>query len=155
MISIEIPGFGDLSLCNLVLDLNGTLTLDGDIIPGVKERISCLNEKLGVHLLTADTLGRADEISRELSLALHVIPEKEQVQEKRNYLRGLSPGVAAIGNGRNDEGMLSEAALGIVVVGPEGASPEAISFADVVVTDINGALDLLIFPDRLKATLRS
>ena len=32
---------------------------------------------------------------------------------------------------------------------------EAIEAADVVVTNINDALDLVIYPQRLKATLRS
>ncbi len=59
-----------------------------------------------------------------------------------------------IGNGRNDAGMLADATLGIAIIGPEGASPEAVSAGDVVVMDINDGLDLLIHPNRLKATLR-
>jgi soluble P-type ATPase len=61
----------------------------------------------------------------------------------------------AIGNGRNDVNMLAEAALGIAVMGPEGTSSEAVRAADVVVMSINEALDVLLHPERLKATLRS
>ena len=61
----------------------------------------------------------------------------------------------AIGNGRNDMGMLVDASLGIVVLGPEGTSSEALRAADVVALNVLDALDLLVYPDRLKATLRS
>jgi soluble P-type ATPase len=40
-------------------------------------------------------------------------------------------------------------------MGPEGTSTEALRAADVVVMSINDALDLLLHPERLKATLRS
>jgi soluble P-type ATPase len=62
--------------------------------------------------------------------------------------------VAAIGNGRNDQLMLAAAALGIAVVQEEGAAIESLSAADVVLPDIRSALDLLLFPKRLIATLR-
>jgi soluble P-type ATPase len=62
---------------------------------------------------------------------------------------------AAVGNGRNDRLMLKEAALGIVVVQTEGTAVEAMSAADLLVPGILEALDLLLFPRRLKATLRS
>jgi soluble P-type ATPase len=40
------------------------------------------------------------------------------------------------------------------VIGTEGASAETVKSADLVVTDINNALDLLLYTDRLVATLR-
>jgi soluble P-type ATPase len=51
--------------------------------------------------------------------------------------------------------MLAAAALGIAVVQKEGAATETLSAADVVVSDIRSALDMLLFPKRLIATLRS
>jgi P-type E1-E2 ATPase len=155
MISIEIPGWGGFPFRHLILDLNGTLTLDGGLIPGVRERIEHLAGKLDIHILTADTLGQAVEVCHDLPVTLHIIPEKDQVEAKRKYLRGLPLRCIAVGNGRNDFGMLSDANLGIAVIGSEGASPEMIHAADIVVLNINDALDLLIHPDRLKATLRS
>jgi len=62
--------------------------------------------------------------------------------------------VVAIGNGANDAAMLQEAALGIAVLGPEGLAAEALLAADVVVASIEDALDLLLRPHRLVATLR-
>jgi soluble P-type ATPase len=51
--------------------------------------------------------------------------------------------------------MLKVAALGMVVVQEEGAAIEALTSAHVALSDINTALDLLIHPLRLVATLRS
>jgi soluble P-type ATPase len=60
----------------------------------------------------------------------------------------------AIGNGRNDTLMLQQAALGIAVMQTGGAATTALLAGDVVTPGIVDALDLLIHPDRLKATLR-
>jgi soluble P-type ATPase len=60
----------------------------------------------------------------------------------------------AVGNGRNDVLMLRAAALGIVVVGPEGASARAVEAADVVAGSMPHALALLAEPAMLTATLR-
>ena len=62
---------------------------------------------------------------------------------------------ACIGNGRNDRAMLKHAALGIAVLAEEGVATDAIVAADIVVSDIWHALDLLLNPLRLVATLRS
>jgi soluble P-type ATPase len=50
--------------------------------------------------------------------------------------------------------MLEEAALGIAVLGPEGLAVPALLAADVLVASIEDALDLLLNPRRLIATLR-
>jgi soluble P-type ATPase len=60
-----------------------------------------------------------------------------------------------MGNGRIDVPMLTLARLGIAVVLAEGAAGAALLAADVVCTDIRDALDLLLLPGRLVATLRS
>jgi soluble P-type ATPase len=51
--------------------------------------------------------------------------------------------------------MLRAAALGIVTVQREGAAAEAVRAADILVHDVRDALDLLLEPRRLGATLRS
>lgn len=155
MITVDAPGWGSFPIRHLLLDLNGTLALDGVFIPGVEERILELSKKLDIHILTADTFGTAARICHGLPVTLHVIPERDQIQAKEKYLNGLPLKTVAIGNGRNDMEMLADAALGIAVMGPEGTSTEALRAADVVVMSINDALDLLLHPERLKATLRS
>ena len=42
MIDIDIPGFGEIHLSDLVCDYNGTLALDGALLPGVAEALSRL-----------------------------------------------------------------------------------------------------------------
>ena len=155
MITVDAPGWGSYPIRHLLLDLNGTLTLDGVLIPGVRERILDLSEKLDIHILTADTFGSAAKVCGDLPVTLHIIPKRDQILAKQKYLRGLPLKTVVIGNGRNDMGMLVDAALGIAVLGPEGTSTEAMRAADVMTASINDALDLLINPDRLKATLRS
>lgn len=59
MISIKIPGFKELHLSFLVLDFNGTLATDGKIIKGVTENLNKLASKLKIHVITADTFGKA------------------------------------------------------------------------------------------------
>jgi hypothetical protein len=80
----------------------------------------------------------------------------QEAEAKIRYVQGLGAGqTAAIGNGRNDRLMLKEAALSMAVVQTEGTALEAFFAADLVTVGILDALDLLLFPQRLKATLRS
>jgi soluble P-type ATPase len=50
--------------------------------------------------------------------------------------------------------MLKNAALSIAVIGPEGTAGDALREAKVVAANPLSALDLLLHPVRLKATLR-
>jgi len=63
--------------------------------------------------------------------------------------------VVAIGNGVNDARMLRAAALGIAALGREGLATAALQAADVVVASIEDALDLVLQPERMAATLRA
>jgi len=157
LIELTLPGRNlVLELHHLMLDLNGTLTVDGQLIPGVKERIKNLKDKLDVHLLTADTLGRGAEAAAELGTKLNRVDADRGNQDKKEYLLKLGKeNTVAVGNGYNDVHMLEEAVLGIAVIGKEGCSVEAVRRADIVVNDINDALDLLLRPKRLIATLRA
>jgi P-type E1-E2 ATPase len=155
LIRLEIPGWGDCELEHLVLDLNGTVALDGHMIPGVEDRAAVLSAHLAVHLVTADTLGKAGEICRRLEGRLVRIKPRYEASQKQALVERLGAGqVVAIGNGANDDRMLSAAALGIAVLGWEGLAVEALQSADLVVGRIEDALDLLLHPRRLLATLR-
>jgi P-type E1-E2 ATPase len=151
----DIPGWGNVLLRHLLCDLNGTLSLDGQVRPGVRRRLELLAGKLRIYVLTADTLGTATTALSGLPVRLKLIEGEDSAAAKAQVVRELGTnGVAAIGNGRNDRLMLAEAALGVAVLGPEGASPLALAAADVVTSSIEDALDLLLIPGRLKATLR-
>ena len=155
MVSIAIPGFGALALEHLVLDFNGTLAVDGALLSGVAERLRALGPKLSIHVLTADTHGTAARALESLPCALVVAPPSGQAEAKRRFVQVLgAERVVAIGNGRNDRLMLGAARLGIAVIQSEGAAAEAIAAADLVVPTIADALDLLVHPLRLVASLR-
>ncbi|OAG28392.1 HAD family hydrolase [Thermodesulfatator autotrophicus] len=156
MLKIEIPRTGLLEIKHLVLDFNGTLSVDGRIKTGVKEKLFELGKNLEVHVITADTFGKARKALIDVNCQLHILPPDEPHDElKLKYVEELrATNVCAIGNGSNDALMLAEARLGIAVLMEEGLSKEAFLAADILVKDINDALELLLNPLRLKATLR-
>jgi soluble P-type ATPase len=155
MLEIEIVGHRPLRLAYLILDYNGTIAVDGKIIADVKQRLEVLSKSLEIHVLTADTFGGVCSELSGFACQLSVIGSGNQVQAKLDYIRQLGcEGAVCIGNGRNDFLMLKEAALGIAVIQAEGACTEAILAADVVTNSVLDALDLLLRPLRLIATLR-
>jgi P-type E1-E2 ATPase len=152
----DIPGRGRLSLGHLALDLNGTIACDGELLPGVVERMAALRRHLQITLLTADTHGRAAATAEALGIGLQRIAAGEEAAHKAQFVRAAgAERVVAIGNGANDAEMLRAAALGIAVLGEEGLAVPALLAADVVAPGIAAALDLLLIPTRLRATLRS
>ncbi len=155
MVTFNIPGKGSVRLNHIVLDFNGTIARDGVLIDGVKERLNKLAEQMEVHIVTADTFGFCQEHCKGIKSNIHILTAEVGSPEKLKITESLAvENVAAVGNGVNDALMLKAAALGIVVIGPEGASIKALREADVIVKDINDGLDLLLNPKRLIATLR-
>ncbi|MEJ2747428.1 MAG: ATPase P [Anaerolineae bacterium] len=156
MIEISIPDFGDLHLEHLVLDYNGTLAVDGRILFGVRERLERLANQLTIHVITADTFGKAADYLAGIPCQLDILPPGRQDEAKREFVRELGvEKCVCVGNGRNDRLMLQEAALGIAILQEEGAAAATLIAADVVVPDIQSALELLMQPLRLTATLRA
>ncbi len=156
MIEISIPGYQHLRLDHLVLDFNGTLAVGGLILEGVREALNTLAQSLRVHVLTADTFGRAAAELEGVDCTLTILPQEDQARGKLEYVEKLTKNrVAAVGNGRNDRLMLKGSALGIALVQGEGAASETIQAADLVCSSVLDALALLQNPLRLKATLRS
>lgn len=152
-LDVEIPGRETLSLTELLLDMNGTLTDRGELLPGVADRLSTVRAVLRIHLLTADTYGTAGTVGRELDVSVARVADGD---DKRRYVERLgAERCAAIGNGANDVPMLGSAAVGIAVLGPEGASSGALAAADAVCRSIGEALRLLVDPLALAATLRA
>lgn len=141
VLTIEIPGRHVVELEQLVLDLNGTLANRGELVEGVAERIARISSTLTVRALSADTFGALAAVAAELGAATTAI---ETGADKERIIRELgAERCVAIGNGANDRRMLAAAAIGIAVLGPEGAFGKAVSAADVVCGSIIEALDLL------------
>lgn len=153
-LKIDIPGWRRLALEHLVLDLNGTVALDGALLPGVAQAVDRLAEDLTCHLVTADTFGTAHKLFGPC-VTVQVIQAGDEGAQKLALVEKLgAEKVAALGNGANDVEMLEASALGIAVLGEEGACSQAVVAADIVTPGPLAALQLLLKPDRLRATLR-
>lgn len=156
MLQINIPGREKLEFQYLVLDFNGTLALDGFLKQGVPPRLKELSESLKIYVLTADTHGSVHHEMDSMPCEVHVIQPKKQDEEKAGFIRKLGTDkTICIGNGLNDRLMLKEAKLGLLVIQEEGIATASFMVSDVICTSINDALDLLLKPDRLRATLRN
>ena len=155
MIELYIPERGTLNLEHLVLDVNGTLALDGKLIKGVASLLTRLGKQIEIHLITADTHGQQAVIDRQLSLTAVRLKPGGEAEQKADFVRRLgSERVAAIGQGANDSGMLNAAALGIAILGREGLAVTTLQSADLVLPDILTALELFEKPLRIVASLR-
>ena len=87
---------------------------------------------------------------------MFVITGRPEDKAKLEYVKILGERQCiCIGNGMNDRLMLGGCMLGIAVTGGECAAMQACNAADIVAPGIIEALELLINPKRLFATLRS
>lgn len=156
MLNIDIPGSSLLSLQHLVLDYNGTLAEDGGLLSGVDDRLRVIHSLLQVHIITADTHGTVRQKLTDLQVHLKILGQGQQDEQKAQFVRELGPqAVVAMGNGRNDVKMLAVAGLGVGILQREGCAAAVLTAARIVCTDIRDGLDLLLYPDRLRATLRN
>jgi len=156
-LKLEIPGWGTLTAKQALFDLNGTLATDG-ILPGaVKEKLRLLQDLLAVYVVTADTHGTAAHLAEDCGgLEIAWIEAGEEAEQKGEILENLGASqTVAFGNGANDALMLRKARLGICVMHREGTSLQALLESDILVASAEEALDLLLKPARLVATLRS
>ena len=155
MLAYQLPGQKIVTIKQVVLDFNGTLACDGEILPGVASRLQALATATRIYILTADTFGTAARACQELPVQLTRVDPLNGGEDKERLVIALgAEHTVAVGNGNNDTLMLARAALGLLILGPEGASGRALQVADVVFTDILAALDFLLKPKRVVATLR-
>ena len=123
MLTIDIPGMRLLELEHLVLDLNGTLAQDGEVLDGRRGggRGACAGAARRGRSQPTPT-ARPMSCSRPLGLEhVHVIARGREAEAKLDLVDELGgDSVVAIGNGANDALMLRDAALGIAVIGGEG-----------------------------------
>lgn len=164
MIEFSIPGRGILKLKHLVIDVEGTLSLDGRYDEKRSRQIQDLKDRLDIHLVTNDRSQQADWLVRRLGVtAFRVRPAQDdpevragEAAQKAGYIRQIGADqAAAIGQGADDVEMLRAAALGICVLSPEGVAVPTLLAADLVVPDGASALDLFLKPVRIVSSLRS
>jgi soluble P-type ATPase len=152
MIEIDIPGRPSLALSHAVFDVNGTLTDRGRLLDGVSERIRELAQQLEVHLASADTFGGLAGVAG--ALGVEAVRAGDRQAKVGLVARLGADTTVLVGNGANDAPAMAVAALAVAVVGREGASAEALSAADVICVSVLDAIDLLLEPRALVATLR-
>lgn len=155
MIRIDIPGWMNLKLEAAVFDFNGTLAANGQTPDQVIAKLRELGQRLNVHVITADTFGTARSIFGPAGISLQVLNPGDQAAQKFKLISRLGPAnTVAVGNGANDVLMLEAAILGIAVISREGVYVPTLNVAQIAVISPLDAIDLLLYPDRLKATLR-
>jgi len=152
---IDIPGYKKIEVKNLMLDYNGTLAVDGKLLPQVKILLTDISKKINIHVVTADTFGMVSEEMKGVDCKIQIINSGNEPKQKSEYLKSLnSEETICIGNGRNDELMLKQSVLGIIVIGTEGSASVSFGNANIVCSNIIDALNLLLNPNRIIATLR-
>lgn len=143
-----------LTLNKIVLDLNGTLTVKGELLKGVKEKITKLR-KLGfeIFILSGDARGNAKTIAKKLNVdCLIAINSKE----KAKIMKTLNPKeCVAIGNARIDIGMFKNAKIRILTLQAEGIHAKTIPYVDIIIPSILDALDLFIDKNSFLATMKA
>ena len=155
MLTIKIPGREELKLSHLILDYNGTIAEDGEIIESIRFPLEELAKVLSIYVITADTHGTAAKKCEGLPLEVLTFPTTQVGAIKAREVMKLTGGVITIGNGFNDIPMSDAADLSICVIGREGCCGGLLSHTDIVVTSIEDALNLLLKPNRIRATLRT
>ena len=132
-----------------------TLATDGKLDGCVKEKFALLKTRVQIYILTSDTYGTVGEQCEALGVHFKILPGDRAGAAKESFVRQIgAEHTACIGNGSNDAAMLSACALSVLVMGKEGCCRRALSKADILVKDTGDAIDLLLKPERIKATLR-
>jgi len=154
MKTVEING-NKLELEFLVLDFNGTIACEGKLIKEIIPLIEELSKSMKISVITSDTFGTVREEIEDLPIRIVNLFSKNHTEEKALFIDDLDRNrCIAIGNGNNDVKMLEIAKIGIAIMGCEGCSSEAMRVSDIICRDIIDALNLLINPSRLIATMR-
>ncbi|MGM0421383.1 MAG: HAD family hydrolase [Bacillota bacterium] len=152
---LTIPNYDDFEIKNIVFDFNGTLAAGGVIPEKVLAELDSLAKKLNVYVLTSDTFGTVGSTFAETSIKIAIMDGRDDTAAKQDFIEKLnSEQTIAVGNGNNDSLMLKTAALGIALIGPEGAAIPTLMNSDIAVTSIEDVFNLINDPIRLTATLR-
>ena len=149
----NISGIGEYNLNTIVMDLNGTISIRGNIIDGVKLKLNKLSKKeFRLILVSSDQRGNAENIAKQLGVEFRIA---KTLEEKQSFMQSLnSETVVAIGNSRVDIGLFSKAKLSIATLQAEGIHPEIIKHVDIIVPSIIDAFNLLLDEDTLCSTMK-
>jgi soluble P-type ATPase len=85
---VDIPRRGKYHLSNVVLDVNGTICLDSELIPDVGDALRNLALNFTVHFITADTHGTMSEIQKDLGVTMQRLTRgPDEAEQKAELIR--------------------------------------------------------------------
>ena len=152
---IHIPSLKEINIKNILFDFNGTLAKNGKVGKKRKHLLQKICETYKVYVITADTFGSVQKELKDLNLEVIVLSSNNHTKEKKEFLKILGKeNTIALGNGKNDAKMLKSAIVSIAILGDEGCAKETLLASDIVCKSIVDAMELLLYPKRLIATLR-
>ncbi len=152
---VEIPGFKKVDIKDVIFDYNGTLAKDGKLKDSTKKLLKKLCENFRVYVITADTFGSVQKELKDFNLDIKILHSTDHTKEKESFIKSFKDGdTISFGNGNNDALMLKASSISIAIIGDEGCSKEALLNSTLVCKEIDGAINLMLNPRRLIATLR-
>ena len=90
MISVSIPGWGDLDIEYLVIDYNGTCAFDGKMKESVKEMLERVSRYIKVFIITSDTYGNIDSEGNTIGFSIIKVGKESSSQEKAKINKELA-----------------------------------------------------------------
>ena len=151
---IKGPNKEIINIENIILDLNGTLAVNGQVSEKAKQLVVELKQ-LGYKLvlISGDIRGNAKNVAEELDLDLYLgTNSSEKAKQMQRFDKEKT---AAIGNARIDIGTFENAKISIATLQSEGIHSGIINYVDLIVPSIEDALNLFIDVKSLEATLRT
>ncbi len=156
-IDIKIPWGEKYSINNVVFDLNGTLANDGKIAENTIDLLEKLARDAKMYIVTADTHNTAEELKDKLGdlAEIIVLKSNDHAQEKARFVHTLGfRETVTVGNGANDLKMMEEGILSFGIIGGEGLYGPLLAKVDIVVQNVDHAIEMLINPMKIVATIR-
>jgi P-type E1-E2 ATPase len=150
----NIPKGETIEINTIVLDLNGTLTVNGKLESSTEKLVKQLQNKgFRLVLISGDIRGNAKTIADNLGMDLYLgSTSDEKAAQMQQFDKNKT---AAIGNARIDIGTFENAKISIATLQSEGIHTAIIKHADIIVPNIDNALQLFLDKKSLEGTLRA
>ncbi|MFA9370279.1 MAG: hypothetical protein ACERIH_01045 [Labilibaculum antarcticum] len=149
----KVPGVGTIEIDTLIVDSDGTLTVRGEIVSGVIERIQRI-QSFGVNvvMISSDQRGNARGLADFCGITYY---EANNSREKEDILLSLgSRNVASIGNARIDIGLFVQSVVSVATLQGEGIHKDVIDHVDIIVPSVNDALEFFMDENTFIATMK-
>jgi len=153
----NIPNYGEITIKNVVFDINGTIQFEGKISEEICIKFNDLRNFYDIYLISSDTRGNLKDIAKLLNVNYILITSNGISHEEAKCKEIIKLGeneTVAIGNGNNDALMLKKALLGLAIIGKEGTTTKCVLNSDLIFPDPLSAINFLLDEKMIIATLR-